>query len=61
VIFDQPGNGISKDGHIAMWDGKKWVSDYVQDDMYPSNQAKKNNASHSIYRYSSKLRGGLRE
>ncbi|WP_200874179.1 N-acetylglucosaminidase [Serratia sp. DD3] len=40
-------------GHIAMFDGTKWVSDYVQDNgFYPAQAYRTNNTAYVLYRHS---------
>ena len=41
---------ISTAGHIEGWDGRNWISDFIQDDIYPSRAYKAANASYAIYR-----------
>lgn len=38
-------------GHMAMYDGQYWVSDFVQSSIYPGPAYMQNNASYVIYRY----------
>jgi co-chaperonin GroES (HSP10) len=38
-------------GHMAMYDGQYWVSDFVQSSIYPATAYKQHNASYVIYRY----------
>jgi hypothetical protein len=50
VAIIQPyagGNGI---GHMAMFDGKTWYSDFKQRDMYPGPGYRKFRPSYVIYR-----------
>ena len=37
-----PQNKESSFGHIAIYDGKRWVSDFKQRDVYPSHHYRKN-------------------
>ncbi|MDD2542713.1 MAG: NlpC/P60 family protein [Desulfuromonadaceae bacterium] len=39
-----------KDGHAAMYDGKKWISDFEQKDIYGSPWLRKNETPYIIYR-----------
>jgi hypothetical protein len=39
----------SKDGHVEGYDGKKWISDFVQDDMWPG-RSWISEAKYKIYR-----------
>jgi len=52
IVFPSfPGHA---DGHIAMWDGKNWVSDFVQHTPWPNqSRAKVYGPSYKIYRISS--------
>jgi hypothetical protein len=48
VIFD----GLNKshpEGHMAMYDGKIWISDFKQHDIYPGSGFK--SVKHKIYRH----------
>jgi hypothetical protein len=38
-------------GHMEIYDGKAWVSDFVQDDFYPSHSYEHARAQYAIYRY----------
>jgi len=38
-------------GHIEMYNGTKWVSDFIQDDLYPGPKFKENKAEYHIYRW----------
>lgn len=48
VVF--PAIKNHKWGHIAMWNGKQWVSDFKQKSMFPATGYK--NSKYSIFRYS---------
>ena len=48
VIQPYPGeNGI---GHMTMYDGTRWISDFVQKSMYPGPGYRKMQPSFKIYR-----------
>ena len=50
VIAAAPGHS---DGHMAMFDDVKWVSDFVQErGFYPGKTYKDNNTPCILYRYS---------
>ncbi|MDE8731202.1 hypothetical protein PZH39_16025, partial [Desulfovibrio desulfuricans] len=48
VVVFQPVKG-PPDGHVAMFDGKQWISDYKQDSIYAAS-AYKNGAPYVVYR-----------
>lgn len=48
VVVFQPVKG-HPDGHVAMFDGKQWISDYKQDSIYAAS-AYKNGAPYVVYR-----------
>ena len=53
VIVIQPPKSEPKDrryGHIEGYDGKNWVSDFVQKDMWPSRAYKADAPAYVIYR-----------
>ena len=39
-----------KDGHVAMFDGKQWISDFKQDSIYAATDYQKVDAPYVIYR-----------
>ncbi len=41
-------------GHIEMYNGSEWVSDFKQDNLYPSRAYKANDAKYKIYRWNGK-------
>ena len=50
VIQAAPGH---RHGHMAMFNGTKWVSDFVQDKgFYPAQVYRNNNIAYKLYRYS---------
>lgn len=42
-------HGTHKGGHVSMYDGKQWVSDYIQRDKFVYSSANDNNTT--VYRY----------
>ena len=38
-------------GHMAMYDGSKWISDFVQSGLYPGPAYREKKPSYKIYRY----------
>ncbi|GAB6037674.1 hypothetical protein JCM15519_22330 [Fundidesulfovibrio butyratiphilus] len=48
VVFSK--SSRNKSGHVAMYDGEKWVSDYTQDTMYPNRWTKEQKIPYAIYR-----------
>lgn len=50
VVFDPPAGQVA--GHIEMWSGSRWVSDFRQrtDDVYPGPAYRKEKTAHAIYR-----------
>jgi len=53
IMIFQPHSSPEKAGHIQMWDGEKWGSDFKQpaDDFWPSRAYKQNNAKFEFFRY----------
>jgi hypothetical protein len=47
VIDGFPG---STDGHMAMFNGENWVSDFVQRELYPGSGYKAHRPGYTIYR-----------
>jgi hypothetical protein len=41
------------DGHIAMYDGKRWVSDFIQHDFWPGPRYRSERPDYEIYRHAS--------
>ena len=39
-------------GHIELYDGKNWVSDFIQQDMWPARAYPAEKAKYQIFRYS---------
>lgn len=50
VVVIQPYPGGSKDGHIATFDGEKWISDFEQKDMWGGPGYRTNKPPYEIYR-----------
>lgn len=48
VVVVQPVPGHSPDGHIALFNGKQWVSDFIQADINPYRPA---HPKMDVYRY----------
>ena len=44
----------SKDGHMAMFSGKQWISDFEQKDFWPGKDCLKEKPSYVIYRHKNK-------
>ena len=38
-------------GHMAMFDGTKWISDFVQSGLYPGSGYRQNKPTYKIYRF----------
>jgi peptidoglycan hydrolase-like protein with peptidoglycan-binding domain len=52
IIVMQSFTGASNPyGHIEMYSGAEWLSDFKQDDLYPGSKYKENNAEYHIYRW----------
>ncbi|MDR2153895.1 MAG: CHAP domain-containing protein [Burkholderiaceae bacterium] len=53
VMQSYPGaTGPSVHGHMAIYDGFKWISDFVQKDIYPGSSYRQHKPPYQIYRYS---------
>jgi hypothetical protein len=50
VMVMQPHTG-STAGHVAGYDGKEWVSDFVQRDFWAGKQYRKERPHYAVYRY----------
>ncbi|WP_312047224.1 hypothetical protein [Erwinia sp.] len=50
VAIIQPYEGGNPSGHMTMYDGTKWISDFVQRDMYPGPGYRRLHPSFKIYR-----------
>jgi len=55
VVFqdytDPENNSYHKDGHITMYDGKDWYSDFKQTDMHGGKPIRRGDPDYTIYRY----------
>lgn len=40
IVVVQPGAGVGKDGHIAMYDGSRWISDFRETTRWETAEAK---------------------
>ena len=58
VVID--GFAAHPHGHIAMYDGTRWVSDFAQSGLYPGANYRKEKPSYAIYRYPAATTGALR-
>lgn len=56
VVVIEPVQGGSPHGHMAIYDGWQWHSDFVQRDMYPNNRYRTGRPSYRIYRYKGEVR-----
>lgn len=50
VMVMQPRKGTTE-GHVAGFDGKRWVSDFVQRDFWAGPECRKERPSYAVYRY----------
>ncbi|BDW93455.1 hypothetical protein MACH07_22870 [Flagellimonas marinaquae] len=50
IVVIQSYTGGSVHGHIQMYNGEEWVSDFVQNDFWPGSGYKKNKPSYNIFR-----------
>jgi type VI secretion system secreted protein VgrG len=50
IVVIQPYPGGNQAGHIAMYDGGQWVSDFKQKDFWGGPGYRKNRPSHTFYR-----------
>lgn len=50
VAIIQPCAGGSISGHIQIWDGKRWISDFIQQDFWPGPGYRKSKPAFAIYR-----------
>lgn len=50
VVVIQNYIGGNKHGHMQMYDGTEWISDFRQNDFWPGAGYKKNTPSYKIYR-----------
>jgi len=52
VVVIQPYEGGNKNGHMAAYDGKQWVSDFKQPGFWPGPGYRREQPPHKIYRLS---------
>ncbi|UQA60490.1 hypothetical protein E8A73_008470 [Polyangium aurulentum] len=57
VAVIQPYPGGNQHGHMAMYNGQSWVSDFKQRDMYPGPGYRAARPSYKIYRHQSAKKG----
>lgn len=50
IVVIQPYKGGNPSGHIAAYDGKNWISDFVQRDFWSGDGYRKNKPPHVFYR-----------
>lgn len=50
VVVIQPYPGGRQDGHIAMYDGRQWISDFKQRDMWGGHGYRTQQPPHQVYR-----------
>lgn len=56
VVVIQPISGKKPIGHIAMYDGRQWVSDFRQDrEIWPNVHYEQQGADYKIYRHPNKM------
>jgi hypothetical protein len=51
VAVFQPAQGHSKSGHIEMWDGTRWVSDFKQQHFSPYHGLTPSDLNFKIYQH----------
>ncbi len=52
-VIVMQGTSKSKDGHIEYYDGANWISDFIQEAMWPGPSYRAEKPSYKIYRLSS--------
>ncbi len=50
IVVFQPAKGGSKHGHIQMYNGKQWVSDFRQNGFWPGSRYRNSKPQYTIYR-----------
>lgn len=50
IVVIQPYDGGNKSGHIAAFDGRVWISDFVQRDFWSGPGYREHKPSHAFYR-----------
>lgn len=53
AVYQKPGYGTSAPGHICMWSGKNWISDFVQNNM--SVYLSRGEVTAYIFRYTGEI------
>jgi hypothetical protein len=51
VAIIQPCVGGSISGHIQVWDGRRWISNFIQQDFWPGSGYRKSKPAFAIYRH----------
>lgn len=51
IVIIQPYPGGRKEGHIAGFDGRQWISDFVQRDFWSGSGYRQHRPSHVFYRH----------
>lgn len=51
IVVLQPYQGGKKEGHIAGFDGRRWISDFVQRDFWSGPGCRKHRPHHVFYRH----------
>jgi len=57
VVLDPPESSSTPAGHIQMWDGSQWVSDFKQKDFYPGPGYRNDPPDYTYYRNSDQNSG----
>ena len=56
VVVIQPIPGQNPAGHMAMYDGKQWISDFKQErQIWPNNSYQQRGADYKIYRHENRI------
>lgn len=50
IVVFQPAKGGNKAGHIQGYDGRNWISDFVQSDFWPGPIYRKERPGYVVYR-----------
>ncbi|MGA8399863.1 MAG: hypothetical protein WB697_08230 [Stellaceae bacterium] len=51
VVIQPPKADPVQAGHVAGWDGKNWISDFIQAAMWPGPAYRNEQPAHVFYRY----------
>ncbi|KQV46624.1 hypothetical protein [Duganella sp. Root336D2] len=51
VMVMQPYTGGNQNGHVAGYDGSKWISDFIQSDFWAGPGYRAERPSHVVYHY----------